>query len=59
MTDTEQIKRITQILREHDFVTFTKEELFNEVEDSTISEIKDAMWEYYCFMSDVSDTLDM
>ena len=59
MTAEEQIERITQILREHSFNTFTKDELFDEVDNSTISEIKDAMWEYYCFMSDVCDTLNM
>lgn len=59
MTAEEQIKRITQILREHDFRDFTRESMDDEIELSTISDIKDAMWEYYCFVSDVCDTLNM
>lgn len=58
MSDEERIKRITKILIESDFDTYTREELFKEIDNSSINEIKDCIWELYCFMSDVCEILN-
>lgn len=58
MTDKERIERITKMLNESGFDTYTQEELFKEIDNSTINEIKDYIWELYCFMSDVCETLN-
>lgn len=58
MSDEERIKRITTILIESGFDEYTQEELFKEIDNSSINEIKDYIWELYCFMSDVCEILN-
>lgn len=58
MSDEERIKRITKMLTESDFDAYTQEELFKEIDNSSINEIKDCIWELYCFMSDVREILN-
>ena len=59
MTAEQQIARITEIIKEHDFDDVTKAEFEEAFEHMTIVEIKENMWELYCFMSDVVDTINM
>lgn len=59
MTDTEKIERITECMRKLDLAEMTRDELIQEVRDLSIAEIEDLMWEMYCFISDVCDTLNM
>lgn len=58
MSDEERIKRITKILIESSFDAYTRDELFKEIDNSSINEIKDYIWELYCFMSDVCEILN-
>ena len=58
MSDEERIKRITTILIEGNFDAYTQEELFKEIDNSSINEIKNRIWELYCFMSDVCEILN-
>lgn len=59
MTAEEQIKRITECMRKLDLATMTQDELIQKVRDLSINEIEDLMWDWYCFISDVCDTLNM
>lgn len=59
MTDTERIKRITECMRKLDLAEMTRDELIQEVRDLSIAEIEDLMWDWYCFIGDVCDTLNM
>ena len=59
MTDTEQIKRITDLLNDLNLDSMTREELESELMDCTFNDIKEEMWRLYCFASDVCDTLNM
>lgn len=58
MTDEERIKRITKILIESGFDAYTQEELFKEIDNSSINEIKEYIWKLYCIMSDVCEILN-
>jgi len=59
MTTEQQIARITEIINENHFTELTKAEFEVTFEYRTIAEIKESMWELYCFMSDVVDTINM
>ena len=59
MTDTERINRITECLKDLDLAEMTRDELIQEVRDLSIAEIEDLVWEMYCFIGDVCDTLNM
>jgi len=59
MTAEQQIARIVEIIKKYDFDDVTKNEFEEGFEFTTIAEIKENMWELYCFMSDVVDTINM
>lgn len=59
MTDTERIERITKLLNELGLEDMTREELEKEIEGHSIKGIKYDAWRWYCFISDVCDTLNM
>lgn len=55
----EQIKRITKLLNDISLDTITRTEFEEEFPKQSINEIKDEMWQLYCFASDIRDTLIM
>lgn len=59
MTDTERIKRITKHLNDLSCDDLSKEELYEDLENASIAEIKETMWTLICFVGDVSDVLNM
>ena len=60
MTDTEKIKRITELVNDLALTDSTREDLESGMEtECTFQDLKEAMWRLYCFASDVCDTLNM
>lgn len=59
MTAEEQIKRITECMRKLDLDEMTRDELIQKIRDLSINEIEDLIWDWYCFIGDVCDTLNM
>lgn len=58
MSDTEKIKRISDLLNEHQWDDISQDEFEQQFEKTTISDIKDALWEFNCFVTDVCDILN-
>ena len=56
---TERIERITNFLNELDLKDMNREELEIEIEGHSINELKYEAWRWYCFISDVCNTLNM
>ena len=59
MTAEEQIRRITGLLNDLDLVDMCREQYEEEFMDQSVNDIKDELWEMYCFASDVCNTLNM
>jgi hypothetical protein len=59
MTDTERIERITKCLNDLGLAEMTRDELVQKIRNLSIAEIEDLMWDWYCFIGDVCDTLNM
>lgn len=53
MTDHKKLKEIEKCLNTLSVEDMTKEELEKSIEEKRITEIKDLIWEWYCFISDV------
>lgn len=53
MTDYKKLKEIEKCLNSLAVADMTKEELEKSIEEKRITEIKDLIWEWYCFISDV------
>ena len=58
MTNDKKIKRIGEFLNRLCLDDLTKDELFTKLDEMSINEIKDHMWELYCFVDDVCDTVN-
>ena len=59
MTAEQKLERIEKLVKELDLAEVTKEEFYNEVEEQSLIDIKDEMWELYCFANDVVVTMKM
>ena len=59
MTAEQQIARITEIIKEHHINDVTKDEFYSEIENQRLIDIKDEMWELYCFIGEVVDIINM
>lgn len=59
MTTEQKLERIEKLVKELDLAEVTKEEFYNEVEEQRLVDIKDEMWELYCFANDVVVTMKM
>ena len=59
MTAEEQIQRITGLLNALDLADMCREEYEEEFMNQSVNDIKDEMWQLYCFASDVCNTLNM
>lgn len=59
MTDAERIKRITKHLNDLNCDDYSKEELYEELENTSIADIKETVWTLFCFVGDISDVLNM
>lgn len=59
MTAEQQIARITEIIKKYDFGDVTRDEFNSKFELQRLVDIKDEMWELYCFMVDVIVTINM
>lgn len=59
VTDTERIERITKCLQKLGYPEMTRDELMEKVRNLSINEIEDEIWDMYCFVNDVCNTLNM
>ena len=59
MTDTEKIKRITNLYKDIDLVDITHEKFEKLIYDESINDVISTLWHYYCIVRDVCDTLNM
>ena len=59
MTDTERIERITECMHKLQLAEMTRDELMQKVRGLNINEIEDEIWDMYCFVNDVCNTLNM
>ena len=59
MTAEQKMERIEKLVKELDLVEVAKEEFYSEVEEQSLVDIKDEMWELYCFANDVAVTMKM
>ena len=59
MTAEQQIARITEIIKKHHINDVSKDEFYSEIEEQRLVDIKDEMWELYCFISDVVNIINM
>ena len=59
MTNEEKIKRIGELLNDLCLSDLRKDELFTKLDEMSINDIKDHMWELYCFVEDVCFTVDL
>lgn len=57
MTNEEKINRIGELLNRLCLADLTEDELFTKLDNMSINEIKDHVWELYCFVEDVCDTV--
>ena len=53
MTDQEKLERISKFLDELDMPIYSRDNICDLIENSTIKKIKDQFWELYCFVEDV------
>ena len=58
MTDHKKLKEIEKCLNTLSVEDMTKEELEKSIEKTRFTEIKELIWEWYCFISDVADILN-
>ena len=58
MTDVEKINRIGESLNYLCLSDLSKDELFTNLDKMSINDIKDHMWELYCFVSDICDIVN-
>ena len=58
ITAEEKLQRIGKLLKEWD-MSLTHKEFELEFMDQSVNDIKDEMWRMYCFINDVSGTLDL
>lgn len=58
MTDHKKLKEIEKCLNTLAVASMTKEELEKSIENTRITEIKELIWEWYCFISDVCEILN-
>ncbi len=60
MTDRDKLRRIEKLFEEADITDdYTKDTLFADLENKTIANIKDIVWNLYCFAIDVHNTLNI
>lgn len=59
MTAEQQIARITEVIKKYDLDDVTKDEFDSKFELQRVIDIKDEMWELYCFMGEVVDIINM
>lgn len=59
MTDTEKIKRIEELLNDLDLADMSRNELWRELKSLSFDEIEEEMWHWYCFISDISNVVNM
>ena len=58
MTNDEKINWIGKSLNDLCLSDLSKDELFTNLDKMSINDIKDHMWELYCFVSDVCDIVN-
>ena len=58
MADEEKVKRISKLLNDLRLSDYTKDELSLQIDNMTITEIKEFTWKLKCFVDDVCCTLD-
>lgn len=59
MTDEDKIKRISKCLNDLHLKDMTRDEYEEKIMQQSIYDIIDELWYFYCFVSDVCDTLNM
>lgn len=59
MTAEQKLERIKDLIKKYDYAEVTKDEFESKFELQRVIDIKDEMWELYCFMVDVIVTIDM
>ena len=59
MTDTERIKLITKCLHKLHLPEMTRDELMQKVRNLSINDVEDFIWDMYCFVNDVCNTLNL
>lgn len=60
MTAEEKIKRITELVGDLDLVSnITQDEMIDELHKCTFFDIKEMLWRFYCFASDVKEVIVM
>ena len=59
MTAEEQIKRITELLNDLSLDDVSREEYEKQIMKQSLNDIIDELWEFYCFVEDVCNTLNL
>ena len=59
MTAEQKLERIKDLIKKYDYAEVTKDEFYNDFEKQRVVDIKEEMWELYCFMIDVIVTIDV
>lgn len=59
MTTEQKLERIKKLVKELNLAEVTKDEFYSEIEEQRLVDIKDEMWELYCFANDVVNTINM
>ena len=59
MTAEQKLERIEKLVKELKLAEVTKEEFYSEIEEQRLVDIKDEMWELYCFAHDIENIINM
>lgn len=57
MTNKECLKRIAKLTDELNIADVTKEEYTEALKDASFNDIKDELWEFYCYSCDIKSVL--
>lgn len=59
MTAEQKIARITEIINRYNINDIPKDEFESMFDKQRLIDLKEEMWELYCFVDDIVDTLNM
>ena len=59
MTAEQKLERIKNLIKERALADVSKDDFYNEVEEQRLIDIKDEMWELYCFAHDIENIINM
>lgn len=59
MTREQKIELIEKLVKDLKLAEVAKEEFYSEIEEQRLVDIKNEMWELYCFANDVTNTMKM